>query len=212
LIEDAAQSQGAKWKGRVSGSIGDVAGHSFYPGKNLGALGDAGAVTTNDSSLYEIISSLRNYGSQKKYENIYRGYNSRLDEIQAAFLNVKLRHLRQDIEGRKKVADYYFENIQNPSIKLPKLLNKDGHVWHLFVIRTKERDRLKAYLDSLNIQSLIHYPICPHNQVAYKEFQELKLPITERIQNEVLSLPISSVIKIDEVRTITQKINDWDSL
>ena len=158
LVEDSAQSHGAKWKGKVMGSIGDAAGHSFYPGKNLGALGDAGAVTTNDEKLYKTIKALRNYGSHKKYENIYLGLNSRLDELQAAFLNVKLEFINSDIKSRRRVANYYIENINNPFIILPGCNYDEGNVWHLFVIRTKKRDLLQNYLNKHNIQTLIHYP------------------------------------------------------
>ena len=147
LIEDGAQSHGAEWNGKVSGGIGAAAGHSFYPGKNLGALGDAGAVTTNDAELAKIIAALRNYGSHVKYKNQYQGLNSRLDEIQAAFLNVKLKYIKTDIEERRKVANYYLDNIKNTSIILPKYLNKKGHVWHLFVIRTDKRNKLQNYLN-----------------------------------------------------------------
>ena len=209
LIEDAAQSHGAQWNGKVMGSIGDAAGHSFYPGKNLGALGDAGAVTTNDDELALIIIALRNYGSHKKYENLYQGLNSRLDEIQAAFLNIKLKYIQQDIAGRRKVAKYYLENIKNSSIILPKVLKEDGHVWHLFVIRTSNRDRLQEYLLEHGVQCLIHYPIPPHKQGAYKNFNDLSFSITEKIHNEVLSLPISSILKIEELMRIIQVLNNF---
>lgn len=166
LIEDGAQSHGAKWNDKISGGIGDAAGHSFYPGKNLGALGDAGAVTTNDEVLAETIKALRNYGSLKKYENIFQGLNSRLDEIQAAFLNVKLKYIQNDILERRRVANYYLKQIKNPAIILPEVLNEEGHVWHLFVIRIKERNALQKYMNDNGIQTLIHYPIPPHKQLA----------------------------------------------
>ena len=210
LVEDAAQSHGARWNEKTSGSIGDAAGHSFYPGKNLGALGDAGAITTNDPKLSKIIRALRNYGSDKKYENKYQGLNSRLDEIQAAFLSVKLKYIQNDIKARKNVAKYYLENIKNPAITLPKVNNKDGHVWHLFVIRTSNRNKLQNYLLEKGIQTLIHYPIPIHKQHAYKKFNKLYLPITEKIQSEVLSLPISSTITIKNLNKIILEINKFE--
>jgi dTDP-4-amino-4,6-dideoxygalactose transaminase len=209
LVEDAAQSHGAIWNGNVSGSIGDAAGHSFYPGKNLGALGDAGAVTTNDAVLAKTIEAMRNYGSHKKYENKYQGLNSRLDEIQAAFLNVKLKYIQKDINARRKVANYYLENIKNKKIKLPTVIEQEGHVWHLFVIRTFDRNNLKRYLDKNGIQTLIHYPIPPHKQEAYKEFNKLCFPITEQIHEEVLSLPMSPVITDEEVKIIVEVLNKY---
>jgi dTDP-4-amino-4,6-dideoxygalactose transaminase len=209
LIEDAAQSHGAVWKNKVTGSIGDAAGHSFYPGKNLGALGDAGAVTTNDTTLMETIAALRNYGSKRKYENIYQGLNSRLDELQAAFLNVKLKYIQKDIEARRDVANYYLENIKNPLVVMPKVNDWQGHVWHLFVIRNKNRDELQKYLSDNNIQTLIHYPIPPHKQGAYKKYNGLSFPITERIHKEVLSLPISNTLLKGELDYITSTINQY---
>jgi len=210
LVEDSAQSHGAIWNGKVMGSIGDAAGHSFYPGKNLGALGDAGAVTTSNETLAKTIEALRNYGSHKKYENIYQGFNSRLDEIQAAFLNVKLKYIQNDIDARRKVANYYLENIKNPSIILPEVLNYEGHVWHLFVIRTSKRGDLQKYLNDNDIQTLIHYPIPPHKQLAYKEYNRLSFSITEQIHNEVLSLPISPVINIDEIDKVVHFMNKYE--
>lgn len=211
LVEDAAQSHGAVWNTKVSGSIGDAAGHSFYPGKNLGALGDAGAVTTNDEKLAKTIEALRNYGSHKKYENKYQGLNSRLDEIQAAFLNVKLKYIQEDIKARRRVANYYLENIKNSAIILP---NNDchaelveAHVWHLFVIRTKDRVSFQKYMEDNGIQTLIHYPIPPHKQEAYKEFNILSFPITEQIHEEVLSLPMSGLMTDEEIEKIVNFIN-----
>lgn len=209
LVEDAAQSHGAKWKGKVTGSIGDATGHSFYPGKNLGALGDAGAVTTNDAKLADTIQALRNYGSHKKYENLYQGLNSRLDEIQAGFLNVKLKYIQKDIEARRMVADYYLKNINNSKIVLPTVIEKEGHVWHLFVIRTKNRDKLQKYLTENGIQTLIHYPIPPHKQEAYSEFNNLSYPITEEIHKEVLSLPMSGVICKEEIEKVIDFLNKY---
>ena len=207
LIEDAAQSHGAKWRGMVSGGIGDAAGHSFYPGKNLGALGDAGAVTTHDGKLANVIQALRNYGSHIKYENKYQGLNSRLDEIQAAFLSVKLKHIQKDIDGRREVAKYYLNNIVNKKIELPKVITEDQHVWHLFVIKVNDRDELKSYLNDHGIQTLIHYPIPPHKQFSYKHLGKQKLAITERLHDEVLSLPINSILNEKELSYIVEKIN-----
>ena len=209
LIEDGAQSHGAKWNEKVSGGIGDAAGHSFYPGKNLGALGDAGAVTTNDTALANVISALRNYGSHIKYENKFQGLNSRLDEIQAAFLNVKLKYIQKDIDVRRRVANFYLENIKNPNIILPKVLHEEGHVWHLFVIRASNREKLQKYLIKNDIQTLIHYPIPPHKQKAYKEYNTLSFPLTEQIHEEVLSLPLSAVISKLEIKKIIKIINDF---
>jgi len=209
LIEDGAQSHGALWNGKASGAIGDAAGHSFYPGKNLGALGDAGAVTTNDEELARTIEALRNYGSHIKYENKYQGLNSRLDEIQAAFLDVKLRYIQNDIDARRKVANYYLENIKNPSITLPKVLHEEGHVWHLFVIRSSKRDELQKYMNDNDIQTLIHYPIPPYKQKAYKELNNLSFPITEKIHKEVLSLPISPVMSNEEMKKVVEVLNNF---
>lgn len=209
LVEDSAQSHGSKWNGKVMGSIGDAAGHSFYPGKNLGALGDAGAVTTNDEILAKTIGALRNYGSHKKYENIYQGLNSRLDEIQAAFLNVKLKHIQKDIFGRRSVASYYLEHIKNPAITLPQLLNEEGHVWHLFVIRTTKREELYKYLQDNGVETIIHYPIPPYKQKCYKEFNSMCFELTEQIHNEVLSLPISPVLDQKELVKIVELINNF---
>lgn len=215
LIEDAAQSHGAQYKGKVTGNIGDAAGHSFYPGKNLGALGDAGAVTTNDKELKKTIEALRNYGSIKKYENKFQGLNSRMDEIQAAFLNVKLKYIQQDIDGRRKVAKYYLENVNHPDITLPNSTFKTHnssltHVWHLFVIRIKKREQLQKHLLENGIQTLIHYPIPLYKQKAYKEYNDLLFPITEQIHKEVLSFPISSVMLDMEIEVLIKKINTFE--
>lgn len=207
LVEDGAQSHGAVWNSKISGGIGNAAGHSFYPGKNLGALGDAGAVTTNDKELANVISALRNYGSKVKYINQYQGLNSRLDEIQAAFLNVKLKYIQKDIDSRRKVANFYQENIKNPNIILPKVLDQNAHVWHLYVIKTNMRNKLQQLLLENDIQTLIHYPIPPHKQKAYKSFNKLSFPITEKLHSEVLSLPISPVINDLEMENIVEKIN-----
>ena len=209
LVEDCAQSHGAIWNEKVTGSIGDAAGHSFYPGKNLGALGDAGAVTTNDETLAKTIEALRNYGSHKKYENIYQGLNSRLDEIQAAFLNVKLKYIQKDILERRRVAKFYLENLKNPAIILPEVLNERAHVWHLFVIRSLKRDDLQKFMNDNDIQTLIHYPIPPHKQEAYAAFNELSFPITEQIHNEVLSLPMSSIMTNEEIEMVVNVVNKF---
>lgn len=209
LIEDGAQSHGAKWNNKISGGIGDAAGHSFYPGKNLGALGDAGAVTTNDKDLARTISALRNYGSEKKYENIYRGLNSRLDEIQAAFLNVKLKYIQDDIDNRRKAADYYLNNIKNENIILPTVLEEEGHVWHLFVIRTENRDKFQKYLLDKGVQTLIHYPIPIHHQKAYSDFKHLELLTTELIHKEIISLPLSPVTSKSDLKLIVNLINNF---
>jgi len=216
IIEDNAQAIGAEWNGIKTGNLGDAAGFSFYPGKNLGALGDAGAVTTNDDELAEVIRALGNYGSKQKYINEYLGLNSRIDEIQAAFLNVKLKYLDTENQRRREIAQLYCENIKNPSIILPEIRNPKSeirnnpeHVWHLFVVRTIERNRLQQYLTDNSIQTLIHYPIPPHKQMAYREFNEFSLPITELIHNEVLSLPISPVLSNEEVFYIIDTINKY---
>jgi dTDP-4-amino-4,6-dideoxygalactose transaminase len=214
LIEDCAQSHGISWRGIKGGNIGDAAGHSFYPGKNLGALGDAGAVTTNDEEFAQILRALANYGSKKKYENLYQGLNSRLDEIQAAILRVKLRGLDSDNQRRREIAAYYCKNISSNRIILPFLNSKsvidlNSHVWHLFVVRCKERDLLQKYLSDNQIQTLIHYPIPPHKQLAYKNLNEIQLSITEIIHREVLSLPMSPVLIESELRTVVDVINKW---
>lgn len=207
LVEDNAQAHGCVFNGKKTGSIGDAAGHSFYPGKNLGALGDAGAVTTNDSQLAEAIRSLANYGSSWKYVFKYAGRNSRLDEIQAAILDVKLRHLDEDVELRKQVAKYYIEHITNPRIILPKVFDWQQHVFHIFTIRCTERDRLQQYLMDNGIQTNIHYPIPPHKQECFKEWNHMALPITEKIHAEELSLPMSPVMKLQEIEFVVNKIN-----
>ena len=209
VIEDCAQAHGAYNMNKRVGSIGDAGGLSFYPGKNLGALGDGGAVTTNDDILASTIRALGNYGSQKKYENIYKGTNSRLDEIQAAMLRVKLRHLDEDTDKRREIANYYLENIKNDNIKLPSIKNQNSHVWHLFVIRTTKREELQKYLLKNEIQTLIHYPLTPHKQNAYKEWINDTYPISELIHNEVLSLPISPVQTLEDTKKIIKVINEF---
>lgn len=240
IIEDNAQSAGAfawgkehgAWSKKLStkrtGSLGNAAGHSFYPGKNFGALGDGGAVTTDDDELAAVVRTMANYGSSRKYVNDYRGLNSRLDELQAAVLKVKLPRLDADNSRRREIANYYINNITNPNIILPQVAwsMEHGahsakaitpcpmpyalcHVWHLFVICHPERDRLQRYLADNEIQTLIHYPIPPHRQKAYKEWNDLSFPVTEKIHGEVLSLPISQVMPDDEVQIITEKLNEF---
>lgn len=206
VIEDSAQAHGASIGGRKAGNWGTASGFSFYPGKNLGALGDAGAVTTNDDELAQTIRALGNYGSHKKYENLYQGINSRLDELQAGLLRVKLRHLDKETEARRAVARAYLQGIENPLIQLPYWSGGDDHVFHLFVIRCQERDKLQAYLQEHGIQTLIHYPIAPHMQKAYPALSHLSLPITEAIHNEVLSLPMSSVSRMLEISRVIKDI------
>lgn len=192
-----------------TGSIGDAAGHSFYPGKNLGALGDGGAVTTNDKALADMVRTLANYGSERKYVFGYRGRNSRLDEIQAAVLDVKLRHLDDDNARRQAVAAYYYDNITNPLLKLPLRLNDAQNVYHIFPVFSERRDELQAYLTENGVQTLIHYPIPPHKQRCYSEWNGMGLPITEKIHREELSLPISPVLSIEEAKQVVELLNAW---
>ena len=210
VIEDSAQSHGAYFQDKRSGNLGDASGFSFYPGKNLGALGDGGAVTTNDEELANAIKALGNYGSHKKYENLYKGVNSRLDEMQAALLRVKLRYLDNEVEKRRNIANYYLQNIKNENIILPTVREQDNHVWHLFVIRTSKRDELQKYLLDNGIQTLIHYPIPPHKQNAYKEWKNESYPISEQIHDEILSLPISGIQSLEDTRKIVKAINEFN--
>jgi dTDP-4-amino-4,6-dideoxygalactose transaminase len=212
VIEDCAQAHGAfdASTSKKVGNIGDASGFSFYPGKNLGALGDGGAVTTNDEVLADAIRALGNYGSHKKYENLYKGVNSRLDEIQAAMLRVKLKYLDDEIKHRRDIASYYLQNIKNENIILPKVENETSHVWHLFVIRAKNRQKLQAYLLDNDIQTLIHYPLAPHKQKAYKEWNSDSYPITQKIHDEVLSLPISGIQTLEDTKKITEVINEYN--
>jgi dTDP-4-amino-4,6-dideoxygalactose transaminase len=210
VLEDCAQAHGAEAKGRKAGSWGDAAGFSFYPGKNLGALGDAGAITTNDDNLADVLKALRNYGSHIKYQNNFKGVNSRLDEIQAAVLSVKLKYLDQQNNIRKEIAKKYNNEIKHEEIILPVVNGEhDSHVWHLFVILTSARDELQKYLSEKGIQTLIHYPIPPHQQVAYKEFNELSFPETESIHKKVLSLPMDPTMSQEDVETVIKAINGW---
>jgi dTDP-4-amino-4,6-dideoxygalactose transaminase len=215
VIEDNAQAIGASWNGIKTGNLGDAAGFSFYPGKNLGALGDSGAVTTNDPKLAEVVRTLGNYGSRVKYHNDYQGLNSRLDEIQAAFLRVKLRYIDQENARRNEIAQIYKQNIANELIQLPEVLdvpNPSGsisHVWHLFVIRTSKRAALQKHLEENGIQTVIHYPIPPHKQKAYSDLANFNLPLTELIHEEVLSIPISPIMTDDDVNQIIHACNKF---
>lgn len=210
VIEDAAQAHGARYRGVRTGCLGDAAGFSFYPGKNLGALGDGGAITTNDDGLAEIITALRNYGSHTKYVNRCKGLNSRLDEIQAAILRVKLRHLDADNHRRQAVADFYRESISHPSIVLPHVADYGSHVWHLFVVRTTARAALVAHLNAHDIQTVIHYPIPPHRQDAYREMSGVSLPLTEKLHGEVLSLPMGPVLTQSQRELVAMHVNSFE--
>ena len=207
VIEDSAQAHGALYKGRKTGSLGDASGFSFYPTKNLGALGDSGAVTTNDNELADKIKFLRNYGSEKKYYNKYKGVNSRLDEIQAAILRVKLKYLDEENQKREKIAKYYLSHIDNPKIILPYITKNSSHIWHQFVIRSPNRDNLQKYLLKNGIKTMIHYPVPPHLQEAYKEMNNEVLPISEKIHKEVLSLPIHPLLTQDDIDKIVNILN-----
>lgn len=210
VIEDAAQAHGALYNGKRVGALGDAAAFSFYPGKNLGALGDAGGVTTNDDELAAKIRAIANYGSDRKYHHIYKGFNSRLDEIQAAVLDVKLAHLDADNARRREIAKYYREHITNPQIVLPYAYDEMAHVWHIFSVRCDRRDELQQYLEKHDIQTNIHYPTPPHKQGAYKEWENLSYPISEKIHETTLSLPISPVLSDDEVKEVVEVINKWN--
>lgn len=209
VIEDSAQGHGAIYKGKRAGNLGDASGFSFYPGKNLGCLGDGGAVTTNDKELADKIRALRNYGSNVKYHNIYKGVNSRLDEIQAAVLDAKLPFLDSDNQRRREIAEYYLNNIKNPKIKMRKPYSKDSNVWHVFPVLTENRDAFQEYLKQNDVQTLIHYPIPPHKQVCYSDWNDMSLPVTEEIHNQIISLPISQVMTDDEVKTVVDVVNKW---
>lgn len=209
VLEDCAQSHGASIDHKKCGNWGHAGAFSFYPGKNLGALGDAGAITTNDETLATTLKALRNYGSHKKYENLYQGVNSRLDEIQAAMLSVKLKYLDTETKQRQLVAQTYIEGIKNPLIKLPKVAEQAAHVWHLFTIEVEDRDRLVAYLTEKGIQTLVHYPIPPHMQQAYKGMFTGEYPITESIHKNILSLPLSPVISSQEIDSVISALNNY---
>lgn len=211
LIEDAAQAHGAEVNGKRAGNVGDAAAFSFYPGKNLGAFGDAGGVTTNDAELAEVIASIRNYGSTQKYHHKYVGFNSRMDEIQAAVLSVKLAQLDEETEIRRKQALRYRNEITNGKIQLPGVKGDElSHVWHLFVIRTENREQLIHYLAQNNIQTLIHYPVAPHKQECFSEWNDWSFPITEKIHEEVVSLPLNSSLNDDQISYVIEKLNAYE--
>ena len=209
VLEDAAQAHGAKYRGDRAGALGDAAGFSFYPGKNLGALGDGGAVTTNDKDLAECVRALGNYGSHQKYENIYQGCNSRLDELQAAILSVKLKSLERDNQRRGEIAMRYLAEIRNKELQLPTVASYGTHVWHLFVVRVGDRQRFQDFMRSKGIETAVHYPIPPHKQRAFANCNHLGLPITERIHQQVVSLPMSPVHTDDEIMAVVEVINDY---
>jgi len=209
VIEDCAQAHGAIIEDKKAGNWGDAAGFSFYPGKNLGALGDGGAITTNDDELAECLRALLNYGSHVKYQNLYKGVNSRLDELQAALLKVKLNKLEFETIKKRDTANRYLTEITNPKIVLPKVTNDLAHVWHLFVIRTANRDGLQKFLAEKGVQTVIHYPIPPHKQEAYKELNTLSFPISEQMHQEVLSLPLSAVLEKEEIDNIIEILNEY---
>lgn len=209
LVEDNAQAHGARFNSRRTGALGYAAGHSFYPGKNLGALGDAGCVTTNDDELAAVVRALGNYGSEEKYVCKYAGYNSRLDELQAAVLAVKLPHLDEDNMRRASVAECYYKEVRNPLVRLPRYVETASNVYHLFPVFCEERDRLRSYLMERGVETLIHYPIAPHQQNCYREYAHLSLPVTERLHRTELSLPISPFMTQDEVRMVIEAVNDF---
>jgi dTDP-4-amino-4,6-dideoxygalactose transaminase len=209
VFEDAAQAHGATYMGMKAGNLSDGAGFSFYPSKNLGAMGDAGAITTNDDALAERMKSLRNYGSSKKYIFDYQGYNSRLDEIQAAILSIKLPHLDTENQYRRSIAKRYLSEINNPKITLPPTDSVDDDAWHLFVVRVTERDNFRAFLSEAGIGTEVHYPVPPHQQLAYKELSHLSLPITEKIHREIVSLPLNTALTNNEVSYIIDSINKY---
>jgi len=220
VIEDCAQAHGALYKskefkgkenkGKKVGSLGDAAGFSFYPGKNLGALGDGGAVTTNDEELANTIEALRNYGSHEKYKNQYKGMNSRLDEMQASMLRIKLGYLDNEINARQVVAQAYLQGIKTPLVELPIVNDLNAHVWHLFVIKTSRREELIKYLADNGVQTLVHYPLPPHQQGAYKEWQGNSFPISEKIHEQVLSLPISPILSMVDVEKVIVVCNNFN--
>jgi len=209
VIEDAAQAHGATYKNRRVGALGDAAGFSFYPGKNLGAMGDAGGITTDDHALFQRVKAIANYGSDYKYNHIYKGVNSRLDELQAGVLDVKLNYLDRDNARRREVSKYYRDNISNNSIVLPVPYDEAAHVWHVFVVRTERRNELQSYLELNGVQTNIHYPTPPHKQRAYEEWNDMSLPVTEKIHREAISLPISPVMSADEVMRVVEVVNEW---
>lgn len=215
VLEDCAQAHGAQINGKRAGNWGDAAGFSFYPGKNLGALGDSGAITTNDDKLAKMLKALRNYGSHKKYENLYQGVNSRLDEIQAAMLRVKLRYLEAETARRQQIAAMYCEGIINNAITLPlqpsviNVVDYKAHVWHLFVVCCEQREALQQHLTEHGIQTLIHYPIPPHKQQAYHAYTDMMLPLTEQIHQQVLSLPLDPTMSNEDINIVISRVNEF---
>ncbi len=209
IIEDSAQAHGAIYEGKRVGNLGDASAFSFYPGKNLGALGDGGGITTNDEALFRKIKAIANYGSDRKYHHIYKGVNSRLDEIQAAVLDIKLAHLDEDNARRREIAKIYLEQIKNPKIILPKAYDESACVWHCFVVRTKKRDEFEAYLNQNGVQTIIHYPTPPHKQGAYSEWAQQSYPLSEQIHATIISLPISPVMSDDEVQKVVEVVNAY---
>jgi dTDP-4-amino-4,6-dideoxygalactose transaminase len=209
MIEDAAQAHGAYYQGKRTGSLGDAAAFSFYPAKNLGALGDGGAVTTADDELAACIRSLGNYGSAQKYHNQYQGLNSRLDELQAAVLSVKLKYLGADNARRQAIAERYLTEIENEAIVLPRVAPDRTHVWHLFVVRVQERKHFQDYMEAVGIQTAVHYPVPPHRQKAYPDLADLSLPLTEQLAREVVSIPMSPVLTAEEVETVIKAVNEY---
>ncbi len=212
VVEDAAQSHGATYKNKMTGNLGSAAGFSFYPGKNLGALGDAGGITTNDDDLADRVRVLRNYGSQKKYFNEYKGFNSRLDSLQAAFLRAKLAHLDEWNERRVRIAAHYLENLSDiPDLHLPRVANDSTHVWHLFVVRHPQRDKLQTYLNRQGVGTLIHYPIPPHLSEAYADagFEAGDFPITEKIANTTFSIPMGPHLSLEDADYVIEKIREF---
>ncbi len=211
LLEDAAQSHGCTWKGVKTGALGDAAAHSFYPGKNLGAFGDAGAVTTNDEELATVVRALANYGSPQKYQFKYVGINSRMSEIDAAVLTVKLKYLDEDNAKRQRLAAYYYDHIKNPAITLPRCIPNEHNVYHQFPIFCERRDELQHFLHENGVQTMIHYPIPPHQQECYAEeswnIPRLHLPITERIHAQELSIPMSQAVSDDEAKMVVDVLN-----
>lgn len=209
VIEDSAQGHGAIYKDKKVGNLSDASAFSFYPGKNLGCMGDGGAVTTNDEEVYKKVKAIANYGSDRKYHHIYKGVNSRLDELQACVLDVKLPHLDSDNARRREISKYYRENIKNEKIILPKVYDEMSHVWHIFAIRTENRAELQKHLEDNGIQTNIHYPTPPHKQGAYKEWENQSYPISEEIHRTILSLPISPVMTDEEVKKVVEVVNEY---
>ena len=209
IVEDAAQAHGASFKGRRTGGLGNAGAFSFYPGKNLGALGDAGAVTSHDDQFAEVVRTLSNYGSRVKYENLYQGVNSRLDELQAAILRVKLRYLDAENERRRRIAEHYLSSIKNAKLILPADANGDGHVWHLFVVRTERRDEFQRHLLDRGVETLIHYPLPPHRQRAYREWNAESYPVSEELHRSVLSLPVDISMSDPDLRQVVEACNSW---